>query len=246
MSDTEIMICPCCNKEITPDDDYVVCSVCRTPHHTECWLKEKHCSAEGCDGTSTSSGYGKTDSPFYINISTEIVPEKTYAPESVFDFSDDSEVVEDFVTMALVERKAEYYLPKFNMMASTNSKISFNLAACVLGWYWSLYRKLYKPAFILMAAEVIVFNLPVSLYIKYPIVGMMFLVNGFIGNYLYKQRIDKCRTEAMTLREPKRSEYIVLNGGVDSALPVVMFVITCLIAVLRFTVPLMIAFFKTH
>ncbi len=242
MSEKYIRICPCCREEITEDDNYVVCSVCRTPHHTECWLKTKHCSEEGCSGDSTSSGYGKTDSPFYINVGMEIVPEKSY--DSEIALSDNSGIIEDFVTMALVERKAEYYLPKFTSMDKTNGKISFNLAACLFGWYWSIYRKLYIPAFILMASQLLVMNLPINPVFRYILAGLLFLTNGLIGNYLYKKRIYRCREEAIRLKEPNRSAYIATKGGVDMVLTIVMLVIFSVISVIRSYLPFFMAFFK--
>lgn len=35
--------CPACGKEFTEDDDIVVCPVCGTPQHRECWNKTNQC-----------------------------------------------------------------------------------------------------------------------------------------------------------------------------------------------------------
>lgn len=36
--------CAVCRKAFTPDDDVVVCPVCGTPHHRECWFTENRCA----------------------------------------------------------------------------------------------------------------------------------------------------------------------------------------------------------
>ena len=36
--------CVCCNKTFTEADDVVVCPLCGSPHHRECWLKENRCA----------------------------------------------------------------------------------------------------------------------------------------------------------------------------------------------------------
>lgn len=38
--------CPGCGKHLHDDDDIVVCPVCATPQHRECWLAEGHCANE--------------------------------------------------------------------------------------------------------------------------------------------------------------------------------------------------------
>lgn len=45
--------CPVCGKIMTDDDDVVVCPVCATPQHRECWMREGHCVNED----KHSSGY---------------------------------------------------------------------------------------------------------------------------------------------------------------------------------------------
>ena len=37
-------ICSACGNEFTEDDDIVVCPECGSPHHRDCWQKEKHCA----------------------------------------------------------------------------------------------------------------------------------------------------------------------------------------------------------
>ena len=233
MSDINQKICPYCGKEIAENDDYVVCSICRTVHHTECWLKNKHCAREGCTGASTSSGYGKTDSPFYIKPSADVQKSETLSDR----LTEDNTVAGEFVTTALVGKKAEYYIPKFREMDKKKLPISFNPAAFLLGWYWCFYRKLYVPAFVIMAAQLCVFGLPIKGYFKYLTVGVLFLVNGLSGNYLYKKRIEKCCKNALNLKGVQRTDYISKKQGVNFILPIVLFVIISIISLIQQYLP---------
>ena len=237
MSDNKITIkiCPCCNKEITNEDHYVICSVCRTPHHVECWLKEKRCCVTGCDGTSTSSGYGKTDSPFYLNTGLMQVSRNSMIPDN--SIAEELVQTEEFVKIALIGRKAEYYLPMFGDMDAKKRKICFNFAAFVFGWYWCLYRKLYLFAFIFLAAELCVLNLPIKSVIRCCAILMLFLANGLIGNHLYKKRIYKCAAKAVSLKEPQRSGYISSKGGVNIILPIIMIIVMGIVSVIQRYLP---------
>ena len=235
MSDNNIKICPYCSSEIAENDDYVICSVCRTPHHTECWRKNKRCAKAGCTGTSTSSGYGKTDSPFYINTNNTLSLQKQETLEN--SLTKDSVVAADFVRTALVGRKAEYYIPKFRKMDKKTIPISFNLWAFILGWYWCLYRKMYFLALVNIASQLYVFGLPIKWYYKYLIMVGVFFVNGLSGNYLYKIRIDRCCKKGLNLKGDKRSDYISKKQGVNIILPIVIFVLVSMVSLIQQYVP---------
>lgn len=45
--------CPCCGKPLKAEDDVVVCPVCATPQHRECWMANGHCINENLH----ASGY---------------------------------------------------------------------------------------------------------------------------------------------------------------------------------------------
>lgn len=46
MSRFENKLCPVCRKPLTDKDDIVVCPVCGTPHHRECYMKNNRCGVE--------------------------------------------------------------------------------------------------------------------------------------------------------------------------------------------------------
>lgn len=44
MAEYTNLICPVCEQKFSPDDDIVVCPVCGTPHHRECYAKQRQCA----------------------------------------------------------------------------------------------------------------------------------------------------------------------------------------------------------
>ncbi len=46
MSRFENKLCPVCRKPLTADSDVVVCPICGTPHHRECYLINNRCGVE--------------------------------------------------------------------------------------------------------------------------------------------------------------------------------------------------------
>lgn len=42
------MLCPFCQTTIKKSADTIICSVCRTPHHQECWDENGGCTTYGC------------------------------------------------------------------------------------------------------------------------------------------------------------------------------------------------------
>lgn len=47
MAEYTNLICPVCNKAFSEDDNVVVCPVCGTPHHRECYQSLGHCANVG-------------------------------------------------------------------------------------------------------------------------------------------------------------------------------------------------------
>lgn len=44
MADYTNLVCPVCKERFSVEDDIVVCPICGTPHHRECWAKEGRCA----------------------------------------------------------------------------------------------------------------------------------------------------------------------------------------------------------
>ncbi len=46
----EGLICPFCQNSFEREEDIVICSVCKTPHHIDCWKANDGCTSYGCKG----------------------------------------------------------------------------------------------------------------------------------------------------------------------------------------------------
>ncbi len=50
------MICPYCQSKIKSKKEAIICPVCGTPHHIDCWNENGGCTTYGCTGKSEDVG----------------------------------------------------------------------------------------------------------------------------------------------------------------------------------------------
>ena len=50
------MICPYCQSKIKSTKEAIICPVCGTPHHIDCWKENGGCTTYGCTGKSEDVG----------------------------------------------------------------------------------------------------------------------------------------------------------------------------------------------
>jgi hypothetical protein len=48
-------VCPYCHNAIKSNSDIVVCPVCDTPHHADCWSENGGCTTYGCSADNTQN-----------------------------------------------------------------------------------------------------------------------------------------------------------------------------------------------
>ena len=71
--------CPVCRKKFTADDDIVICPVCGTPHHRECYSSLGHCANVQKHGTAFSyTPSAKGDEQTVQNNQSRINPNNVY------------------------------------------------------------------------------------------------------------------------------------------------------------------------
>ena len=121
-----------------------------------------------------------------------------------------------------VQKNADYYIAKWKLMASSESKISWNWAAFFFTANWLGYRKMYLYAFIY-----ILLNLATLV----PFVGFILWIIlwvgiGIYGNYLYGQKtyenLVKLKSEYPDQEIFK--QMLVKNGG-TSVLGVILVIL---------------------
>ncbi len=168
-------LCPVCNENFNPEDDIVVCPLCGTPHHRECYKKNGECA----HSEKHSDGYR------WEHIQTAVTPENEENPVPPFNpytaqqgEAHDShnaastvfwanqqnpfdaypkELCEGVATeeaAEFVQMNAFKYLQNFFYQKS--GKKTFNWAAFFFAPYWFFYRKLYKLGVIFLSVILLI------------------------------------------------------------------------------------------
>ncbi len=157
--------CPVCNELFQTNDDIVVCPVCGTPHHRECYKQNGACGNTG----KHSEGF-----IWESQVTEQEVPEENTNPVVKWNINGDDELpplpfnmeipmqkplnmfppeLENGVSTedvaVFVQQDATKYIQKFFYIK--NGKNKWNWAAIFFAPYWFFYRKLYKHGAIVMA-----------------------------------------------------------------------------------------------
>lgn len=169
--------CPICEKDFNGEDDIVVCPLCGTPHHRDCYKKNGECGNfdkhnEGYRWAPLENGMPKTepineqpqkdDNPVY---SSQQAPTTAFFgsgtnPLSLFPKEMENDVKTEEVA-EFVQLNAFKYIQNFFYLKSKKS--TFSWSAFLLAPYWFFYRKLHKIGAILIAimvASSVIFSLP--------------------------------------------------------------------------------------
>lgn len=163
--------CPVCNENFKPDDDIVVCPLCGTPHHRDCYKQNGECA----HNEKHSEGYRWEHKPIAPPSSPEnkenpVSPFNPYTAQGGTHNSRDAastifwgtqqnpfdaypkELDEGVATeeaAEFVQMNAFKYLQNFFYQKS--GKRTFNWAAFLFAPYWFFYRKMNKIGIIFMA-----------------------------------------------------------------------------------------------
>ena len=156
--------CPICNKGFSVNDDIVVCPLCGTPHHRECYKQNGEC------GNYDKHNEGFRWSPAETNVldaPTETAPETQENPvfneqnipvpplfgDGVNPLSQFPKQIEEDIETAEVADFVQMNAIKYiqNFFNEKNSKKTFNWAAFFFTPYWFFYRKMHKLGAIFLA-----------------------------------------------------------------------------------------------
>ena len=164
--------CPVCNNQFNDEDDVVVCPECGTPHHRECYKNNGGCFNEKLHGNEESLEFTFKNKASENDI-------KPIASENEINKDNErknSEVIPDILKAspaqtALINGKhsalyeiaigknSEYYIPRFVIMDNVKKGISLNMFAFFVPLAWTLYRKMYKFAAVVLAMYILIFGL---------------------------------------------------------------------------------------
>jgi hypothetical protein len=118
---------------------------------------------------------------------------------------------------------ADYYIPQFQKLDSTNSMISWNWAAFLCSIWWMLYRKMYLYALIAFAIACI------------PGIGSMaiWIGSGVLGNWLYKKKVEEELAAASAYDPATRKSQLAARGGI-TWVPVIVLSVLVALGILSF------------
>ena len=174
--DIKNYFCPACKNSFNDGDDVVFCPDCGTPHHRACWQENGRCFNEQLHGApDIEKTYKKQEQPEKIKaeepVYTEIreeqkkfgpitleikEPELKINPSQTFLIDGKPSVLYDVA----IRKNQRYYIPHFMAISQANKKgISWNFWAFLVPLAWSVYRKMYKFAVLILAVYMLVFGI---------------------------------------------------------------------------------------
>ncbi len=163
--------CPVCKKRFTKDSDIVVCPVCGTPHHRECYNYVGHCVNEGLhkigfdfqeeenlkkndfDVVAAFKSAEQRDIKQYEAEHPDLPP----LPAFVTAFDSDNDRIGGEKTgdvAAAVRNNAPRFIRIFKKLESGEKRLSWNWGAFFFGSLYYFYRKVYRHAVSLISLAV--------------------------------------------------------------------------------------------
>ena len=159
------------------------------------------------------------------NIKDVIKNNETY--KSFIDTSYDENSRADFDNRDMVnfiQKKVEYYIPKFKDMQELYKSTSWNWAAFFFSSWWFLYRKMYAIGFgIILVTIVIESFIP---YLSLITSIAIAVISGLYGNIAYLKHIQKQLDSFINMDEDIKQRLILSKGGVNIIIPVILAIIT--------------------
>jgi len=142
------------------------------------------------------------------------------------------QLLEEFseeVIRAFVQKNADYYLPKWELMAKNGSKTSWNWAAAFFGpgSYWLFYRKMVTYGFGVVGVGLLVSLLLLPLVrsgsevlvmagtlLSLVFIVALFVLLGLFGNYIYGSYAYRKLKELSTLaKDEEELKLLVASKG---------------------------------
>lgn len=187
-------ICLVCQNEFTDEDDIVVCPECGTPHHRECWFKTGCCVNTELHKT----GYEYKTSPKESEPENEKPPfsKEGIDPENTVVIPMDDPFQSEFFTeeennsegskkvllggsdiryyIAALGKNCAYYLNRFAVIDEGKRSLLFNPMAFLFPFAWSIYRKMFKAAAVVLALYI-----GLAVITAVPVMTNKELINGF-------------------------------------------------------------------
>ena len=215
--------CPVCENEFTNDDDIVVCPLCGTPHHRECYKKNGECGNydkhnEGFCWTPTEKTVSATEDTIPLPPLDNMVENNQPNTNAFFGINPLAQFPKEIENGVMTEDIAGFvqinalkYIQKF--FVESSHKKTFNWGAFLFTPYWFFYRKLYKLGAIFMALSLL---LTIGFSLLSPVQTFYNDVTEWTEKY-NTQTIQDLTEEEITQAYAERNE-IVFENPVGSVL----------------------------
>ncbi|WP_434798410.1 DUF2628 domain-containing protein [Terrisporobacter vanillatitrophus] len=123
-----------------------------------------------------------------------------------------------------IQKKEEYYIPKFKEIQELYKSTSWNWAAFFFNSWWFLYRKMYAIGFGLIIADLVIGVLIPSLSLITSIA--IAVISGLYGNIAYLKHIQNQLISFTKMDDDIKQRLILDKGGVNIAIPIILVIIT--------------------
>lgn len=165
-----------------------------------------------------------------IKNTTENIKEVIKNNETYKNFTDnsyDESYRVDFDNMDMVnfiQKKTDYYIPKFKEIQESYSSTSWNWAAFFFNSWWFLYRKMYAIGFGIIILNIIIGSIIPHLSLISSIA--IAVISGLYGNVAYLKHVQNQLGSFSNMNEDTRRGLIISKGGVNIVIPIILAIIT--------------------
>lgn len=236
--------CPVCNEKFNVNDDIVVCPVCGTPHHRDCYKKNGECGNFEKHNDGFRWAPEKAEEPVNepVNNNANNVP--PFMAGQPFNSQDASSTVffgngtnplslfpkemEDGVSTDEVAEFVGLNAPKYvqNFFYTKSNKKTFSWAAFFFAPYWFFYRKMYKLGAIFLAITLL---LSISFSFMPPVQKLYADMTEWTEKYAIEDLEDMSEEEiinandernAFILENPTGAVLVLVQGGLGLAIQI--------------------------
>lgn len=208
---------------MTEENRFIYCSKCGKKSSKDA----KFCTNCGNKLTTIEDSIKSTTE----NIKDVIKNNETY--KSFTDTNYDENSRADFNNKDMVnfiQKKAEYYIPKFKEIQESYKSTSWNWAAFFFNSWWFLYRKMYAIGFGIIITDIVIGS--VIPYLSLVASIAIAVISGLYGNIAYLKHIQKQLDSFRNMDKDTKQRLILNKGGVNIVIPVILAIITIIIFLL--------------
>ena len=114
----------------------------------------------------------------------------------------------------LIGSKTEYYIHEFQTLKAEGKSTSWNWLAFLATPCWLMYRKMYGYAAAVLAAEIIISFVGSTFLWLLAVAG--YITFGIVGNSIYMKYLENKASQAKSMNEPYKTQFIASNSDVNT------------------------------